>query len=168
MAIKYTKNTGDAEDLLHDTIMKAYLNFDKYESGTNCKAWLFKILTNAFINKYRKSLKEQTFLDDQDENRIESIPAPIPSDIHAIQSTELENIKNTVGDEVFNALKKIPQDFRDVIIYADLLDYSYKEIADLMDCPIGTIMSRLFRGRKILQKSLSNYAQNYGYMTSAA
>ena len=162
-AMRLTKNGGDAEDLVQETMLKAFRYFDKYEKGTNCKAWLFKILTNTFINRYRKRQKRQEFLVDDESRPLEEraeAPAlnPFVDDIH----DEEQMYFKLFGDEVKAALEKVPVDFRMVVLLADLQDFAYKEIAEIMACPIGTVMSRLYRGRRMLQQELREYAIGQG------
>ena len=166
VALRLIKNERDAEDLVQDTFLKAYNHFDKYEQGTNCKAWLFKILTNTFINRYRKKQKERVYLVDDDERPLyerHAAPAESPMDQPSVDETEM--FHRLFGDEVRDALELVPEDFRIVVLLADLQDFSYKEIADIMDCPIGTVMSRLYRGRRLLQKQLVEYAVEQGYLS---
>lgn len=166
VALRLIKNERDAEDLVQDTYLKAYNHFDKYEPGTNCKAWLFKILTNTFINRYRKKQKERVYLVDDDERPLyERHAAPPESPMDQPSVTEEEMFHRLFGDEVRDALELVPEDFRLVVLLADLQDFSYKEIADIMDCPIGTVMSRLYRGRRLLQKQLVEYAVTQGYLS---
>ena len=162
MALKLTKNDRDAEDLVQDTLVKAYNHFDSFEPGTNCKAWLFKILTNTFINRYRKQQREHEMLSKDGEYARNQINRET-SNVEQVYTPEDVNYMSEFGDEVQNALALIPEDFRFVVMCADLQDYSYKEIASMVGCPIGTIMSRLFRGRQILKKHLKNYAESLGY-----
>lgn len=166
VALRLIKNDRDAEDLVQDTYLKAYRHFDKYQQGTNCKAWLFKILTNTFINRYRKKQKERTFLVEDDERPLyERFAAPPQKPLDRNFDDETQLFHSVFGDEVRDALEQIPADFRMVVLLADLQDFSYKEIADIMDCPIGTVMSRLYRGRRLLQKQLVEYALEQGYLS---
>jgi len=162
-ALRLTKNENDAEDLVQETMLKAFRYFEKYEKGTNCKAWLFKIMTNTFINRYRKNQKRKEFLVDEDfrplQERAEA-PARNPF-IDQVEEEEQMYFK-LFGDEVKQALEEIPVDFRMVVLLADLQDFAYKEIAEIMDCPIGTVMSRLYRGRRMLQAHLKEYAVERG------
>ncbi len=162
-ALRLTKNENDGEDLVQETMLKAFRYFDKYQSGTNCKAWLFKIMTNTFINRYRKQQKRKEFLVDEDFRPLQeraAAPAqnPFVDDIHGEQQMYFK----LFGDEVKHALEDIPVDFRMVVLLADLQDFAYKEIAEIMDCPIGTVMSRLYRGRRMLQARLIDYARQHG------
>lgn len=165
VALRLIKNERDAEDLVQDTYLKAFNHFDKYQRGTNCKAWLFKILTNTFINRYRKKQKERTFLVEDDERPLyERYAAKPGSPLDRAFDSETQLYHTVFGDEVRDALEQVPTDFRMVVLLADLHDFSYKEIADIMDCPIGTVMSRLYRGRRLLQKQLVEYALTQGYL----
>ncbi len=162
-AMRLTKNGTDAEDLVQETMLKAFRYFDKYEEGTNCKAWLFRILTNTFINRYRKQQKRKEFLVDDDFRPLqERAEAPASNPFVDDFLNEEQVYFKLFSDEVKAALEDIPVDFRMVVILADLQDFAYKEIAEIMDCPIGTVMSRLYRGRRMLQSRLAGYAKRYG------
>lgn len=168
-AIRLTKNVGDAEDLVQESMLKAYRYFDKYEQGTNCKAWLFKIMTNTFINRYRRQQKRQEFLVDEEFRPLqERAVAPEDNPLHQFFGSEETMFAKLFGDEVKSALEDIPVDFRMVVLLADLQDFAYKDIADIMDCPIGTVMSRLYRGRRMLRARLEEYALEQGYIGQAA
>jgi len=165
-ALRLTKNADDAEDLVQETMLKAFRYFDKYEQGTNCKAWLFKIMTNTFINRYRKQQKRKEFLVDDDFRPLqERAEAPERNPFVDLIGDEDALYFKLFGDEVATALAEIPVDFRMVVILADLQDFAYKEIAEIMGCPIGTVMSRLYRGRRMLQARLGEYAHQNGYVT---
>jgi RNA polymerase sigma-70 factor (ECF subfamily) len=157
-ALRLTKNPRDAEDLLQEVFLKAYTFFDKFQTGTNCRAWLFKILHNTFINGYRRRTRERkTFVPVETEvlersSRPEEAPLGI--------DPNNDEIGRYFSDEVKRALRQLPSDFRTVVVLADMHDLSYREIATRMRCPAGTVMSRLFRGRKMLQDLLSGYAKN--------
>lgn len=164
-ALRMTKSESDAEDLIQETMLKAFRYFDKYEKGTNCKAWLFKIMTNTFINRYRKKQKRKEFLIDDDHRPLqERAEAPEHTPFHESYDSEEKLYFKMFGDEVKAALEEIPVDFRMVVLLADLQDFAYKEIAEIMDCPIGTVMSRLYRGRRMLQAQLGEYARTQGYI----
>lgn len=162
-ALRLTKSEEDANDLVQETMLKAFRYFDKYQEGTNCKAWLFKIMTNTFINRYRKQQKRKEFLVDDDfrplQDRAES-PADNPFVGDFVMEEQI--YYRLFGDEVKQALEEIPVDFRMVVLLADLQDFAYKEIAEIMECPIGTVMSRLYRGRRMLQARLIDYARAQG------
>jgi RNA polymerase sigma-70 factor (ECF subfamily) len=165
-ALRMTKDEQDAEDLVQEAMLKAYRYFDKYENGTNCKAWLFKIMTNTFINRYRKSKKRKEYLIDDDYRPLqERAEAPERNPFIDDFDQDEENLYfKMFGDEVKSALETMPVDFRMVVLLADLQDFAYKEIAEIMDCPIGTVMSRLYRGRRMLQAKLEEYALKEGYI----
>ena len=157
-ALKLTKNPKDAEDLLQDTFMRSYRHFDKYQPGTNCKAWLFKIMTNEYINQYRHNQRERLVLDRDEalsENITDAKANPFSDESYDVQSGDFR-------DEVSYALNTVPEDFRAIVVMADLQDQSYKEISEQLEIPIGTVMSRLFRGRQILRKKLKTYAETLG------
>lgn len=162
-ALRLTRNEGDADDLVQETMLRAYRFFDTFEAGTNCKAWLFRILTNVFRNKYREREREQEILADA-----ESSEANIGQFTSAaFENTEVALLGRMVSREVEEALRSVPAEFRLAVVLADLEDFSYKEIAEIMDCPAGTVMSRLYRGRKLLQKSLLGYAIEHGIVKAA-
>jgi RNA polymerase sigma-70 factor (ECF subfamily) len=161
-AVRLTRNERDAEDLVQDTLLRAYRFFDSFEAGTNCKAWLFRILTNVFCNRYREKEREQEIMAEakSSDANVEQFFAGVQGD--AGRDVETALLGRLVSEDVERALAEIPQDFRMVVILADLEDFSYKQIADIMDCPAGTVMSRLYRGRKLLQRILFNYAVEQG------
>jgi RNA polymerase sigma-70 factor (ECF subfamily) len=163
--LRMTRNPGDAEDLVQDTMLAAYRFFDKFEPGTNCKAWLYKILTNTFINKYRKRVREREVRDQLDH---EELPSLMSEDV-AAAARDPESLLsgNLLGDDVKRALEAVPYDYRMAVVLCDLEEFSYKEIADIMDCPVGTVMSRLHRGRRLLQKELRSYAVAQGIVKEA-
>jgi len=160
-AYRMTRSAEDAEDLVQETFFKAYKYYDKFEEGTNLKAWLFKILKNTFINNYRKKKLEPRSVDFAEiEDSFERIVRRDSAEPGGDPETEFFN--GVLDDDVRKALESLPYDYRMVVILADLEDFSYKEIAEIMDCPAGTVMSRLFRGRKMLQRLLYDYAVEQG------
>jgi RNA polymerase sigma-70 factor, ECF subfamily len=162
-ALRLTKNERDAEDLVQDTCMRAYRFFDKFERGTNIKAWLFKILTNTFINRYRRKVKERSVVEGSEREAVhERFISRDATDFAA--NPEQYFFDRLLSDDVLRAIDALPIDFRLVVILADLQEFSYKEIAEILECPVGTVMSRLFRGRKLLQKNLRDYALGQGIM----
>ena len=165
-AMRLTKSRRDAEDLVQDTLMKAYQSFHRYQPGTNCKAWLFKIQTNTFINRYRRKQRDRVFLVDESRGRSleERIAVRPPSELEPRSESDDERVTRLFGDEVSTALQGVPVDFRMVVLYADVYDLSYKECAEILDIPIGTVMSRLYRGRRLLRAQLSEYAVEEGYV----
>ena len=163
-ALRMTGDQLDADDLLQDTYMRAFRFFHKFEKGTNCKAWLFRIMKNCYINKYRKNKKEPTKVDYEDvQNFYDSIKDEVvdPNDL------EFKVYSNLLDDELMTALNSLQDDYKTVVILCDLEGLSYEEIAEFLDCPIGTVRSRLHRGRKILQKRLTDYAKSRGYQVES-
>ena len=163
--LRMSRNREDAEDLVQDTVLKAFRFFDKFERGTNIRAWLFTILTNTYINRYRKKTRQPTIVEFQEERtKIKNHPFHDPIEIAA--SGQVEAMLELVDDDVKAALDSLPDDFRLVVLLADLEDFSYKEIAEIVACPLGTVMSRLYRGRRMLRKRLHEYAMEKGYLKS--
>lgn len=164
-AYRMTGNQLDADDLVQETYLRAFRFFHKFEKGTNCKAWLFRIMKNLFINKYRKNQKEPGKVDYDD---VENFFDSIKSD--RIESTDLQEklFSNLLDDDMVNALNSLPDDFKTVVILCDIEGLSYEEIAEFVQCPIGTVRSRLHRGRKLLQQKLLSYAKDKGYDVTKA
>jgi RNA polymerase sigma-70 factor, ECF subfamily len=164
-ALRMTRNEKDAEDLVQDTLLRAYRFFDTFQAGTNCKAWLFRILTNVFCNNYREREHEHVVMTEAESSpaNLEQFVGGGGSDGRDVESALLGRM---VSADVEKALAAVPADFRMAVILADLEDFSYKEIAEIMDCPAGTVMSRLFRGRKIWQGLLRDYAIEQGIINS--
>jgi RNA polymerase sigma-70 factor (ECF subfamily) len=159
-ALRLTRSSSEAEDLVQETYLKAFRSFAQFEVGTNCKAWLFRILTNTFINKYRRKVKEREILDTEFRS-----PNQSPDSTEHFGSghtPESDLADRFLSDEVLRALERVPMDFRLVVVLSDIYGYSYKEIARRVDIPIGTVMSRLFRGRRLLQEQLYDYAVKEG------
>ncbi|MCC6332355.1 MAG: sigma-70 family RNA polymerase sigma factor [Myxococcales bacterium] len=165
-ALRLTRNERNAEDLVQDTVMRAWRFFEKFEKGTNFRAWLFKILTNTFINSYRRNTREKSL---QDESERQSVEAQFFSPDTTEQAANPEEylLDRVMREDVLKAIDGLPIDFRMVVILADLQEFSYKEIAEVLDIPVGTVMSRLFRGRKALQKTLVD-AERQGCAAQAA
>ncbi len=160
-ALRLTRSPRDAEDLVQDTFVKAFRFFDSFEKGTNIKAWLFKIQTNTFINKYRRKVKERELAETPAEDVV--LDRFISSEqVRAVKDPEGDFFGKLLSDEVVEALDQVPVDFRMVVILADIQGFPYKDIAEIVGCPVGTVMSRLFRGRRILQKHLYDYAISEG------
>jgi RNA polymerase sigma-70 factor (ECF subfamily) len=161
-ALRWTRNPSDAEDLVQETFAKAFSAWGKFEQGTNLKAWLFRIMTNTHINLYNKRAKDQakTALDDLEDWQVgggESITSI------STRSAELEALDNLPSKVIRDALDEIPEEFRMVVYYAVVEGLPYAEIADVMGTPVGTVMSRLHRGKKLLKNLLSDYAAQEGY-----
>ena len=162
-ALRMTRNASDAEDLVQETYLKAYRGFGGYKEGTNLKAWMYRILTNTFINSYRakKRRPDETELDEVEDlylyRRLGGLEA-----VTAGRSAEDELMDWFTDDEVKDAIEHLPENFRLAVLLADVEGFAYKEIAEILDIPIGTVMSRLHRGRKALQKELYEYALQRG------
>jgi RNA polymerase sigma-70 factor, ECF subfamily len=167
-ALRMTRNPADAEDLVQETFLKAYRSFDRYEDGTNIRAWLYKILTNTFINSYRaaKRRPEKADVEDVEDLYMYRRLGDLPSSGTG-RSAEDEVLSHITDDEVKQAIESLPETFRIAVLLADVEGFSYKEIADITDVPIGTVMSRIHRGRKALQKALMNFAEERGLVGSA-
>ncbi len=161
-ALKMTGNRDDADDLLQDTYLKAYRFLDKYEKGTNPKAWLFRIMKNSYINKYRKESKEPDKVDYDEIKDFYNIIRAESTDPNDLGEKLFGNL---LDDDVTKALESLPEDFRTVVILCDIEGLTYEEIADLVEVPIGTVRSRLHRGRKMLRARLFDYAKQRGYVT---
>lgn len=161
-ALRTTGNPDDADDLVQETYLKAYRFWDKYEKGTNIRAWLFRIMRNSYINRYRKETREPDTVDyDEIQNFYNSIRH---------ESTDENDLQErlyggTLSDDVARALASIPEDFRTAVILCDIEGLTYEEIAEFVDVPIGTVRSRLHRGRKLLQAMLFDYAKRRGFIT---
>lgn len=160
LSLSLTRNPNDAKDLVQETYYKAYKFYYQFQEGTSLKAWLFKILKNTFINLYRKKVKEPEKVDYEKVEPFISLLQDNDGDITNIEENILLN--KFLSDDVTSALNKLPDDFKTVVLLSDLEGFSYKEIAEIMDCPIGTVRSRLSRGRRMLQKILFDYALKEG------
>lgn len=161
VSCRMTKSTTEAEDLVQDTIVKAMRARDQFQPGTNLKAWLLRILTNTFINRYRRGGLERDLFDGPDIDSLTDgwIGA---TTMRAMRDPEAQALTPLVEAEVQRALDELPDEFRLAVVLSDIEELSYKEIADVMGCPIGTVMSRLHRGRKLLQKTLREHAEALG------
>jgi RNA polymerase sigma factor (sigma-70 family) len=161
-AFHLTYNEDDSNDLVQDTYLKAYKYIDKFDVGTNAKAWLFKILKNGFINDYRKKVRQPSKVDY--EEVVNFHQEEDDTTYSTFMDLRDEMFKNLMGDDVTNAINALPSDFRTVILLCDIEDFTYEEIAKIIDIPIGTVRSRLHRARNLLKEKLKNYAQKMGYI----
>jgi RNA polymerase sigma-70 factor (ECF subfamily) len=162
-ALRLTRNSEDAEDLLQETYLKAYRHYTSFQPGTNLKAWLFKILKNTFINEYRRRKQIPPQVDFSDlEETFESALAN--KNTAANRTPEDELVESSLDNEVRRALVGLPHNYKVVVLLADMEGYSYKEIADILAIPVGTVMSRLYRGRRLLEKALLSFGVRYNYL----
>ena len=160
-AMRLTRNPQDAEDLVQETYLKAYSNFDSFKQGTNLKAWLYRIMTNTYINSYRKA-KRRPVESSADELSDFQLYTTAGHDSTGLESAEVEALKQMPDSEISEAMNDLPEDYRMVVYYADVVGLAYKEIADVMGTPLGTVMSRLHRGRKLLRAALKDVAREKG------
>ena len=160
-ALGMTRNRADVEDLVQETFMKAYTKFHQYQQGTNIKAWLYRILTNTYITQYRKAQRSPK-RSGGEEVEDWQLAAAASHDEKGLVSAEAEALDNIPSSELRTALESLSEDQRVVVLLSDVEGFAYKEIADMLDIPIGTVMSRLHRGRKNLREGLSALAAEYG------
>lgn len=161
-AFRLTQNKQDSEDLVQDTYLKAYQFFYRFEPGTNFKAWIFKILMNTFINSYHKKMRAPASV------QFEKVEYSIESNSSSVEfqlvAKEYDRLKDAFADEVMEAIEKMPDNYRMAVLLCDIEEFSYKEISSILEIPIGTVMSRISRGRRFLQVSLIDYAKSEGYI----
>jgi RNA polymerase sigma-70 factor (ECF subfamily) len=162
-ALRMTRNRADAEDLVQETYLRAYRGFHGFEEGTNLRAWLFRILTNTYINSYRSKQRrvQETELNDVEDLYLYRHIADVGKASRSAEDTLFDLFTD---DEVKAALENLPENFRMPVLLADVEGFSYKEIAEMLDIPIGTVMSRLHRGRKAMQKALADFALERGLL----
>ena len=168
-ALRMTRNPADAEDLVQETFLKAYRAYHTFTEGTNLKAWLYRILTNTYINKYRKQKRRPAEVDLGDVQDL-YLYRQIGSEesAEASQSVEQRVLDGLVESDIKEAVEELPENFRLPVLLADLEGFAYKEIAEILDIPIGTVMSRLHRGRKAMQKRLWEFARERGLLPEDA
>ncbi|MBP2436905.1 RNA polymerase sigma-70 factor (ECF subfamily) [Microbacterium amylolyticum] len=164
-AMRMTRNPSDAADLVQDTFVKAFASWSSFTQGTNLKAWLYRILTNTYINGYRKKQREpyQSAIDDLEDWQLGGAESTTAT---SRRSAEAEAIDHMPSSAVKDALQDLPDDFRMVVYLADVEGFAYQEIADIMKSPIGTVMSRLHRGRRLLREKLRGYAAERGIVAA--
>jgi RNA polymerase sigma-70 factor (ECF subfamily) len=165
-ALRMTRKPADAEDLVQETYLKAYRGFGSYTEGTNLKAWLYRILTNTYINNYRAAQRRPEISDVEDVEDLYLYRHLGGGDASLGRSAEDEALDRFTDDEVKAALESLPDTFRMAVLLADVEGFSYKEIAEITDVPIGTVMSRIHRGRRALQKALLEFAEARGLVAS--
>jgi RNA polymerase sigma-70 factor (ECF subfamily) len=160
-AIRYTRDPVEAQDLIQETVLKAFSSYQQFQQGTNLRAWLYRILHTTYISMYRKKQRrpQETLQDPTDDFSLYDAARTGPSAEHEVLS-------RLTDDEIKQALADLPETFRMAVYLADVEEFSYKEIAEIMDTPIGTVMSRLHRGRKALQKALADYASARGLIST--
>ena len=161
-ALRMTRNPADAEDLVQETYVKAFSSFSSFREGTNLKAWLYRILTNTYINSYRKKQRQPAQYPTDDVTDWQ-LAASAEHDSTGLRSAEIEALDALPDDEIKDALGQLPEEFRMAVYYADVEGLPYKEIAEIMETPIGTVMSRLHRGRRQLKELLAEVAHERGF-----
>ncbi len=166
VAVRLTRNNAEGEDLVQDTFVKAMRARGQFEAGTNIRAWLLKILTNTFINRYRRGTLERSIVDGADAEPLSEAWMGSAS-MNAMRDPESAALRPMLEAEIQAALNELPEEFRLAVVLADVEELSYKEISDIMGCPIGTVMSRLHRGRRMLKHRLYDHAVDFGIISAS-
>jgi RNA polymerase sigma-70 factor (ECF subfamily) len=161
-ALRMTRNPADAEDLVQETMLRAYRSFDRFQAGTNLKAWLFRILTNAYINVYRKRQREPQKVSSEQVEDFDLYQELHNHDSQFDETPETIVLDSLVDSDILEAIDDLPEQFRLAVVLSDIEGFSYAEMAEIMDVPMGTVMSRLHRGRKALQRRLWDLARERG------
>ena len=167
-ALRMTRNPADAEDLVQETMLRAYRAFDRFEPGTNLKAWLFRILTNAYINAYRKKQREPQKVSQDQVEDFDLYQELKDYDPEFSRTPDTIVLDSLVDSDILQAIEDLPEQFRLAVVLSDIEGFSYAEMAEIMDVPMGTVMSRLHRGRRALQKRLWELARERGIVKGAA
>jgi RNA polymerase sigma-70 factor, ECF subfamily len=167
-AYRLTRNPRDAEDLVQDSLLRAYRFWDSFEQDSNCKAWLLRIVTNTFINEYQRKKRSREVLDAATAEQEATDGVLVHAEATVRQNPERTLLERSVSDDVQRALEALPDDFRTAVVLCDVQGLSYKEIAEIMQTPVGTVMSRLFRGRKLLATALREFALAEGYVRESS
>ncbi len=167
-ALRMTRSPADAEDLVQETMLRAYRSFDRFEPGTNLKAWLFRIMTNAYINIYRKRQREPQQISAEEVEDFDLYREPKTHDPQFEATPENIVLDQLLDADIVTAIEDLPEQFRLAVILSDVEGFTYAEMAEIMEVPMGTVMSRLHRGRKALQKRLLNLAMEKGIIKSGS
>jgi RNA polymerase sigma-70 factor (ECF subfamily) len=167
-ALRMTRNPADAEDLVQETMLRAYRSFDRFEPGTNLKAWMFRIMTNAYINTYRKKQREPKKVSAEEVEDFDLYQQLKDHDDQFSRTPERIVLDSLVDSDIIDAIDDLPEQFRLAVVLSDVEGFSYAEMAEIMDVPLGTVMSRLHRGRKALQKRLWDLARDRGIVRSSS
>jgi RNA polymerase sigma-70 factor, ECF subfamily len=165
-ALRMTRNPADAEDLVQETMLRAYRSFHRFQEGTNLKAWLFRIMTNAYINTYRKKQREPQKVSQDDAEEFDLYQELKDHEAAYAQTPENIVLAGLLDSDIVEAIDDLPEQFRMAVILSDIEGFTYAEMAEIMDVPLGTVMSRLHRGRKALQKRLFDLARERGIVKS--
>ena len=167
VALRYTRDPAQAEDLVHDTAVRALRFRDRFERGSNFKAWIYTILTNTFIHRYRRQKREREILEGASRDDVErQLRSESARDL--AREPESAYLEQLLSDDVIRALDDLPEDFRTVVVLCDIEGLSYKDIADVLKCPVGTVMSRLYRARRLLERKLAVLAVERGILRPGA